>query len=61
MSAPDDLLKLGNINGAKAMFRNAVRFDPSLKPKVDEALANKANRCENRVLNKGGPSRNARL
>ena len=41
-----NLLKLGNIDGAKAMFRNAVRLDPSLKPKVDEALANTANRCE---------------
>ena len=34
-----NLLKLGNINAAKAMFRNAVRLDPSLKPKVDEALS----------------------
>ena len=34
-----NLLKLGNINGAKAMFSNAVRLDPSLKPKVDEALS----------------------
>ena len=32
------LLKLGNVKQARTMFNNAVRLDPSLKPKVDEAL-----------------------